>query len=167
MQLNGLIFSFPKELKLFVAAFVVVLSIGFFTGLLFVNETTSANPNGIEEQYLGNELDEEATVMKFKKSEKEMLTLVHNHILSMSIIFFLVGLLLSTTKLSRKLKTFLMVEPFISVVLTFGGIFMLWKGFLWMKYIVAFSGALMTLTFTVSILIILYQLFVGDKSLQK
>lgn len=167
MQLNGLLHTFPKELKLLIATFVVVLSIGFFTGLLFVGETSSVDPNGIEEQYLGNEADEDATVMKFKKSEKEMLTLVHNHVLSMSIIFFLVGLILSTTKLHKKLKLFLMVEPFISVVLTFGGIYLLWKGMLWMKYIVMFSGTLMTVTYSLSVLIILKQIFTSKKALSK
>ncbi len=158
MQLNGLIFTLPKEIKLLIGTFIIVLSIGFYTGLLFVGETSSANPNGIEEHYLGNEDDENAEVMRFKKSDKEMLTLVHNHILSMSIIFFLVGLIVSVTKLNKKLKLFLIVEPFISVILTFGGLYMLWTGILWMKYIVMFSGVLMTLTFTVSVLIILKQL---------
>jgi len=159
MQLNGQIHTFSKEIKLLIGAFIFVLSIGFFTGLLFVGETSSANPNGIEEQYLGNETDEDAEVMKFKKSDQEMLTLVHNHVLSMSIIFFLVGMILSTTKLNKKLKMFLMIEPFASVLLTFGGIYMLWKGLLWMKYIVMFSGTLMTLTYTLSVLIIIFQLF--------
>jgi hypothetical protein len=159
MQLSGLIYTLSKELKMLIGVFVIVLSIGFFTGLLFVGDTSSANPNGIEEQYLGNEADEDATVMKFRKSEKEMLTLVHNHVLSMSIIFFLIGLILSITQLGKKLKLFLMIEPFISVILTFGGIYLLWKGLIWMKYIVMFSGALMTLTFTLSVIIILFQLF--------
>ena len=138
MQLNGLIFNIPKELKWLIGIFIIVLSIGFYSGLLFVCETSSAKPNGIEEQYLGNELDEEAEVMKFRKSKKEMLTLVHGHILSMSIIFFLVGMILSITKLNKKLKLVLMVEPFISVLFTFGGIYFLWKGFIWMKYIIMF-----------------------------
>jgi hypothetical protein len=164
MQINGLLHTFPKEIKMLIGAFVIVLSIGFYTGLLFVSETSSANPNGIEEQYLGNEADEEATVMKFKKSEQAMLTLVHGHILSMSIIFFLVGLILCTTKLSKKLKLILAVEPFISVVLTFGGIYFLWTGILWMKYVVMISGTLMTLTYTLSIFIILFQLFSSKSS---
>ena len=159
MKLNGLLLSLPKEIKLLIGAFIIVLSIGFYTGLLFVGETSSANPNGIEEQYLGNEDDENAQVMHFKKSDQEMLTLVHNHILSMSIIFFLVGLIVSITKLNKKLKMFLIVEPFISVVLTFGGLYLLWSGMLWMKYIVMLSGILMTLTFTASVFVILYQLF--------
>ena len=158
MQLNGLIHTLPKEFKLLIGAFIIVLSIGFYTGLLFVGETSSANPNGIEEHYLGNEDDDEAKVMRFKKSDREMLTLVHNHILSMSIIFFLVGLLVAITKLEKKLKLFLIVEPFVSVILTFGGLYLLWTGVLWMKYIVMFSGVLMTLTFTLSVFIILKQL---------
>ena len=158
MQLNGLIYTLPKEIKVLIGAFVIILSIGFYTGLLFVGKTTSANPNGIEVQYLGNEQDENAEVMKFKKSDSEMLILVHNHILSMSIIFFLLGLLVSITQLNKKTKMFLMVEPLLSVVLTFGGLYLLWKGMLWMKYIVMLSGLLMTLSFTLSVIIILRQL---------
>ncbi len=158
MQLNGLIYKLPKEIKLLIGVFIIVLSIGFYTGLLFVNETSSVSPTGIEENYNGNETIEDAEVMKFKKSDKEMLSIVHSHMLSMSLIFFLVGLMLSITNMSKSLKLFLMIEPFISVVLTFGGIYILWKGVLWMKYIVMFSGILMTLTYTVAIGIILFQL---------
>ena len=159
MQLNGLILTLPKEIKLLIGAFIIVLSIGFYTGLLFVGETSSANPNGIEEHYLGNETDEDADIMRFKKSDQEMLTLVHNHILSMSIIFFLLGGIVSITKLNRKFKLILIIEPFISVVLTFGGLYLLWTGMLWMKYIVMFSGILMTLVFSISVIIVLKQIF--------
>lgn len=165
MQLNGLILTLPKEIKLLIGAFIIVLSIGFYTGLLFVSETSSANPNGMEEQYLGNEEDEDATVMKFKKSEKEMLSIVHSHMLSMSIIFFLIGIVLSITRLNKKVKLFLMIEPFFSVILTFGGIYFLWKSMLWMKYVVMFSGILMTLTFTLSVVIIFFQLFKAQKNI--
>ena len=164
MEVNGLIHTFPKEIKLLVATFIIVLSVGFFTGLLFVGETSSVSPNGIEEQYLGNESDFDATVMKFKKSDQEMLTLVHNHILSMAIIFFLLGLILSTTRLNPKFKLFLIIEPFISVILTFGGLYLLWIGMAWMKYIVMISGILMTLTFTLAVIIILWQLFSSSKN---
>jgi hypothetical protein len=159
MILNGRIETFPKELKLLITAFIVVLSIGFYTGLLFVSETSSNSPDGIEEQYLGNEEDLDAKVMKFKKNEKQMLTLVHGHILSMSIIFFLTGLILLTTRLNLKLKLFLLIEPFVSIILTFGGIYLLWKGELWVKYIVMFSGILMTICYTLAVIIILKQLF--------
>jgi len=158
MQYNGLLSTFSKGIKIFIASFVIVLSIGFFTGLFFVNETSSLSTMGIEENYLGNENGVNATIMKFKKSEREMLTIVHTHVLSMSFIFFLLGILVWMTKLSKKMKLFLTVEPFFSVILTFGGIYLLWTGLLWMKYVVIFSGMLMTLTFAVSAIVVLYQL---------
>ena len=159
MQLNGLIFSFSNQIKLFLTAFIIVLSIGFYTGLLFVGKTSTANPNVIEEHYIGNENQEDAEIMRFKKGDREMLTTVHTHVLSMSLIFFLLGCVLLATSLPTKLKTFLLIEPFLSVVFTFGGIYLLWSGVSWMKYIVMVSGALMTLTFTISVIVILYQLF--------
>jgi hypothetical protein len=126
MQFNGLIQTFPKYIKIFIAAFVIVLSIGYFTGLLFVNQTNSTNPSGMEVNYLGNEEIEDVEVMVFKKGEREMLTVLHTHILSISFIFFLLGGLVAITSLPTKLKLFLMVEPFISIILTFGGIYFLW-----------------------------------------
>ena len=158
MQLHGLIHTFPKNIKLFIAAFIIVLSIGYITGLMFVSETDSTSPDGIEENYLGNEEDEEAKVMKFEKSDREMLTTLHSHILSMSFIFFLLGSILAITSIPKKLKSFLMIEPFISILLTFGGIYFLWKGVLWMKYIVIFSGIVMTGVFLIASISILLQL---------
>ena len=158
MQLNGLIHTFPKHIKMFIAAFVIVLSIGYCSGLLFVNETNSNTLDGMVENYLGNEDDELATVMKFKKSDREMLTLLHNHILSISFIFFFLGTILSITSIPKKIKSFLMIEPFISIVLTFGGIYFMWKGVIWMKYLVMISGIVMTGVFIISSLWILFQL---------
>jgi len=163
MQVHGLIHQFPREIKLVIIAFIVVLSIGFYGGLSFVRNTTSMSTAGIETHYLGNEADEDAEIMKFKKSEGEMLTIVHNHILSLSVIFFLLSLILATTSINKKLKYFLMLEPFLSILLTFGGIYLLWKEVIWFKYIVIFSGVLMTITFLVSTLSILYQLFSSKK----
>lgn len=157
MGYNGLLSTFPKEIRLFIGIFVIILSIGFFTGLLFIKETDSTSPAGIEENYLGNEEDEEATVMKFKKGDREMLTIVHTHILSMSMIFFLLGGLVWLTYLPKKWKLFLTIEPFLSVILTFGGIYLMWKGISWFKYVVIFSGVLMTLTFTSSAAVVLWQ----------
>jgi len=163
MQIHGLIHQLPKEIKLVIMAFLVVLSIGFYGGLSFVNNTTSMQPAGVETHYLGNESDEEASVMKFKKSEREILTIVHNHILSMSVIFFLLSLLLSTTSINKKLKYFLMIEPFLSIILTFGGIYFLWSGINWFKYIVIISGIFMTLSFIIATFSIGYQILVVKK----
>jgi len=71
MDFNGLITSFPRELKLLLGAFTLVLSIGFYTGLVFIGETSTINPSGIEEQYLGNEAEEEDVVIKIKKTKTQ------------------------------------------------------------------------------------------------
>lgn len=157
MEVHGLIHQFPKEIKALILIFVSVLSIGFFGGLSFVKNTTSMRTSEIETHYLGNENDEEAAIMKFKKNEREILTVVHNHILSLSVIFFLLSLILATTSLNKKLKYFLMVEPFVSIVLTFGGIYLLWSGITWFKYIIIISGTFMTLSFLIATLSIIYQ----------
>jgi len=157
MDYNGFLTTLPKEIRLFVASFVIILSVGFFTGLMFLKETESIHPTGIEENYLGNEDNEDTTVMKFKKGNREMLTIVHTHILSMSFIFFLLGGLVWLTRAPKKWKLFLTIEPFVSVILTFGGIYLMWYGLGWFKYVVIFSGILMTLTFTASSGLVLYQ----------
>jgi len=159
MQFHGLIHTFPKHVKNFIAAFVVVLSIGYGSGLLFVGQTNSHQPQGMEENYLGNEDQEDAEVMKFKKGEREMLTILHTHILSISFIFFLLGGLVAITSLPKKLKAFLMIEPFFSIIITFGGIYLLWNGMLWMKWIVMFSGIVMTVVFLLSVMAVLIQLY--------
>lgn len=158
MQFEGKLKNFSKTAKLLVACFVITLSFGFYTGLLFVNENTNSTFNGIEEQYMGNEDDENAEIMKFKKSKKDIVTLVHNHVLSMATIFFLIGVLLLFTDLTPILKKTLIVEPFISLLLTFGGIWIMWSGILWFKYVIMISGVLMTATYTFSVSIILIQL---------
>jgi len=158
MKVHGLIHQFPKEIKTLILVFIIVLSIGFYGGLSFVNSTTSMKVQGVETNYLGNEYDEEAEVMKFKKSKREILTIVHNHILSMSVIFFLLSLILATTSVNKKLKYFLMIEPFLSVLLTFGSIYFLWSGVLWFKYIIIFSGILMTFSFVIATFLIFFQI---------
>ena len=145
--------SYP--LRVMTACFLVVLSIGFFTGIRFVSETESTTPDGLVEHYNGNEQDEVAMVMKFKKGTQEMLTIVHTHILSMSMLFFLTGFLLAQTPINQRLKLFLIVEPFVSILLTFGGLYLIWFGLEWFRYIVIFSGIAMTLAYSAAVFIIL------------
>ncbi len=155
MQFQRSISQFSKEIRLLITAFVITLNIGFFTGLNFVQETSTFQPDGIETNYLGNENNENAEIMQFKKTEKGILTVVHNHILSMSIIFLLLGVLLSFTSINRKLMRVLILEPFVSIILTFGGIYVLWTGILWFKYVIMVSGIALTISLLLSSFFIL------------
>ncbi len=149
---------FSKSLRAFIIIFLLVLSVGYFTGMQFVYETSKFSVNGIQQNYLGNESDENAKIMKFKKSKREIITIIHTHILSLSVIFFITGILLFTTNLPVKYKRYLSIEPFISLIITFGGIYFLWTGILWTKYLIAISGFLMTISFAFSVLLLLYYL---------
>lgn len=148
--------SYP--LRLMIGCFLVVLSVGFFTGISFVGQTESMTPEGVVENYNGNADEEDAMVMKFKKSPREMLTIIHTHVLSLSFIFFLTGMLLGFARINKRLQVFLMIEPFVSILLTFGGIYLVWLGYEWMKYIVIISGTAMTLVYLVSVLILFSRL---------
>ncbi|MDA8640154.1 hypothetical protein N9L64_03870 [Flavobacteriaceae bacterium] len=148
----------PKPVKFFLVAFLVALSVGYFTGINFVRVTESSTPEGVVENYNGNEDVPEATTMKFKKGKREMLTIIHTHILSISFIFFLLGILVWGTDQSIWLKSFLTIEPFISVLTTFGGIYMLWLGYSFFSYVVIFSGILMTLSYILGVLVVMKDL---------
>ena len=158
MKIHGLIHPLPNSAKYFILFFTLSLSFGYGMGYKFLVKNTGLSPSGIETNYNGNEEEEEAEEMKFKKSEREILTIIHTHVISMSLIFFALGSIICITSIPEKLKTYLVVEPFISVILTFGGIWLLWKDILWMKYVVMFSGILMTVSIVTMVGVIFWQL---------
>ena len=154
------IHAFPIVVKRFILLFVLTLTVGYFTGFKFIKKTTELSIEGIEQNYNGNEFDENADKMMFKMSEGEILTTVHTHILSFSLIFFSLGLVLLTVPMNTALKNFLLIEPFVSIILTFGGIWMLWKEVTWFKYIVMISGTLLTISFTMSAFLVMKAIFI-------
>lgn len=153
---DNYIHHLPGKLRTLIILYLIVSSIGYLSGLAFVNETTAGTPEGIVENYNGNEENEDAEEMKFKKSSHEMINIIHTHILSMSMIFFILAGLVYGCRIPGWLKSFLMIEPLISVLVTFSGIYLIWLGYEWMTYIVMLSGALMTLSFVVSTVVILF-----------
>jgi len=173
LKLEGKIHNLPSYAKVFIFAFLLTLSFGYYTGVIFVKHTTEFTPHGIEENYNGNQTEEVITEddwendewgrenfdpLKYKKSEQEIISIVHAHVISFSLIFLLLGVIVMLTSIPVWLKKILIIEPFISIVLTFGGIWMLWKDITWMKYIVMFSGILLTITFSLSVIIVIQQL---------
>lgn len=158
IQFSGTIHLLSKNVKVFIVLFLIAISCGYFTGLTFLTRTTSLMPDGIEKHYIGNEDEEDAEEMIFKKSEREILNIIHTHVLSFSLIFFALGIILITTSVNQKLKAFLLIEPFVSIILTFGGIWILWKEILWFKYVIMFSGILLTTSFILIVCLIFWQL---------
>ncbi|MBM2839564.1 MAG: hypothetical protein HW412_92 [Bacteroidetes bacterium] len=110
-------------LRLFLTSFIAVMSVGYLIGLFFVEHTTSLSSQGIQEQFLGSSNLETIQEMQYAKSANEMYVFLHNHILSLSLVFFaLGGIFYFSSLVSDGVKKFLIVEPFIAMVTTFGGI---------------------------------------------
>jgi len=158
MEFNGYLHNFPKIAKLFIIFFLLTLSFGYVTGFIFLQKKTDFNVKGISENYLGNEENEEAEEIIFKSSKKALLTTIHTHAISFSLIFFAIGIILLKTNISPSIKKFLLIEPFISIIVTFGGIWLMWTGIDWIKHIVMISGILLNLTYLTIVSIIFWHL---------
>lgn len=155
------LYQLPKPLRLSLSFFLIALSFGYFSGLDMLKQTTDFNSAGIEQNILGNEFDEAAEELHFKMSERELHAIIHSHVISISMILLVLSSLLYFSSWSSRFKLFLMVEPFISLVVTFGGLWLLWLGFTWVKYVIMVSGILMHLSIILMIVIAFKELVLG------
>lgn len=155
------LYQLPKPLRLSLSFFLIALSFGYFSGLDMLKQTTDFNSAGIEQNILGNEFDEAAEELHFKMSERELHAIIHSHVISISMILLVLSSFLYFSSWSSRFKLFLMVEPFISLVVTFGGLWLLWLGFTWLKYVIMVSGILMHLSIILMIVIALKELVIG------
>jgi hypothetical protein len=123
------------------------------------------SPAGLTSEFAGSEGMDTGSEMHFAKSSYEMFVLVHNHIISLSVVFFCLGSIFFFSSLvSDRLKRFLLIEPLIAIVTTFGGIVLVRfvaKEFAW---VVLISGVSLGLCYLAMIAIILYELWIPVKT---
>ena len=158
--MNIQLYKLPKLLKISLSIFLISLSFGYISGIDLLKHTTDFNLKGIEENIIGNEFDESAEELKFNMSEREIAGIIHSHVISLAILFLILSLLIFFSSYSNGIKTFFMIEPTISLFLTFGGIWMLWAGISWFKYVIIISGILMHLSFVIIIILLLKDLII-------
>ncbi|MBU2492868.1 MAG: hypothetical protein KJ571_09615 [Bacteroidetes bacterium] len=151
-----------KSLKNFLASFLIVLSIGVGVGLIFVNQTTNFSAEGAVERFNGSgEYEDDNFEIKenYAKSVSEMLMTTHNHIIGFSFIFFMNGLIFYFNSIIKGFwKNFLLIEPFLSILLSFGSIWgmrFIHSGFV---YVTVISAILMYASFFLMAGISLYEL---------
>jgi len=166
MTLLPLLHTWPSAYRKLIAVFVAIVLTGVVAGGVFIELTTHMTPDGIEAQYRGLTEDEmeSAPEMKFGKTPLEMLTTTHNHILGLSVLFFVVGFLYLHTGIMSRLRVTIAIEPLVSLVLTFGGLWIVryvWPPFV---YIVILSGTLMLGTFAWMGYRILVACLIGERS---
>ena len=115
--------SLDKSIKILIGLYLLVLAIGISLGLSYIYLTTEMTASGILEQYLGNNNE---WTPKLPKTFIDLVSSAHNHVVIFSIIFFTVGILFSFNTIVKGFwKSFLMFEPFCSIIITFGGFFIL------------------------------------------
>ena len=153
----------PKQLKLLVLLFILALLFGYGAGFMVLLDQTQASPAGIEENYLGNEDNEEADTIKFRKSKFEMLTTIHSHVFTLSLIFLTTGFMAYFTGLPKKLKTFLMAEPLVSLIVSFGSLILMWLGLPFFNYLAFVSGAAMHTIFVTTLALLIRELYFVKK----
>ncbi len=158
--MNIKLFEFPEILKKFILTYTIVLTIGVTVGLVFVSQTTGFNSSGAVERFRGSDIEEEFEIPEqYPKSIHEMLMTTHNHILGFSFIFLSLGLIFYFNSIVNGFwKSFLMIEPLISTLITFGsiwGIRFIHPDFV---YVTIISSSLLYISFYIMSAIISYEL---------
>ena len=156
------LYEFPKKLKLLCFITVFNLTVGVSVGLYYVGYTTQYSSTGTSEHFAGSKVNDDFDIPdKYPKPISELLNTTHTHVISMTFIFLIIGgIFYFNSIITGSIKTILIVEPFISIMATFGGIWLIrfiHPGF---SYLVLLSGILMYMSFFIMASTIFYELVV-------
>ena len=166
------LYALPSGLKKLMIVFVIVIDLGVLLGLSLVYQTSYFSIYQLQqyisgseaiEDTLNHEIDIEANqeeIQKYfyAKSSKELTITSHNHILSLAVLFLIMGILMFYTDTPTGLKHFLILEPFISLVITFSSMWGLRFISPFFAYLLFISSLMMYGTFFINSFIVLYQL---------
>ena len=154
------LYQLPRAIKLLLMLTVLNLTIGVGIGLYYVSNTTHLSPKGTAEQFRGSDIDNSFDIPeKFPKPISELLSTTHNHTISMTFIFFIMGgIFYFSSIITGFWKTFFIAEPFFSILATFGGIWLIRFIHPSFAYLVMVSGVLMYLSFFLMAGTIIYEL---------
>jgi hypothetical protein len=157
------LFELDKALKNFLIAILFVLTTGLGTGLIYLNYTTNYSPKGATQRFNGTNIDQGINDFdipeNYPKPISEMLITTHNHILGFTFIFFITGLIFYFNSIiSGFWKSFLLIEPTISIVITFGSIWLMRFVHEDFVYLTIFSSTILYLSFFIMAGVSAYEL---------
>ena len=153
--------SLDTNLKKLLTYYLFTIGIGFSLGVLYVYLNSEFSNTGMVEQYVGNNDEWEP---KLPKTLKDLVSHTHEHITMFSIIFLSLGLIFSYNSIIRGFwKSFLILEPFISIIITFGGFFIIRYITTTFSYIIIISSFLMYICFYIMLFVCLYELIFLQK----
>ena len=161
--MNYKLYEFDKTLKNFLVAILFVLTTGLGVGLIYLNYTTNYSPKGAAQRFNGTniefEMDDIDIPENYPKPISEMLITTHNHILGFAFIFFITGLIFYFNSIINGFwKSFLLIEPTISIVITFGSIWLMRFVHEDFVYFTILSSAILYLSFFIMAGVSAYEL---------
>jgi len=129
-------------------------------GLVYLNQTTGLSADGTINRISGSQEEAGFDIPDYyPKPISELLITTHNHIISFALIFFVIGgLFYFNTIVSSFWKSFFMIEPLVSVLVTFGSIWALRFISTDFIYITIVSSTLLYFSYFFMVSIILYEL---------
>jgi len=153
------------QVKILILAFSICLLVGVTVGLVYVYATESTTAAGTVEHYRGSDVAEDFDIPeKYPKSFKGMLLITHTHVIAFAIIFLILGQLWAMNSIIVGWwKSFFLVEPFVSVLITFlslWGIRYVSDSF---SYLSIVFGILTYGSFYFMVLIIMSEILISDK----
>ena len=160
------LYEFPNKLKLLCFLTVFNITVGVGVGLYYVGYTTQYSSIGTSEHFAGSKVSDDFDIPdKYPKPISELLNTTHTHVISMTFIFLIIGgIFYFNSIITGSMKIILILEPFISIMATFGGIWLIrfiHPGF---SYLVLLSGILMYMSFFIMAITIFYELLVKPSS---
>ena len=158
-MINYKLHELDKPLKNFISVFIIVLTVGVLIGLVYVSTNTQSTASGLSEHYRGTEVVDDLDVPeKYPKAFSAMLLNTHSHILSFAVIFLAIGAIFYfNTTINGSMKSFLMIEPLIATLVTFGSLWGLRYVSPHFSYVVVISGILMYSSYFIMVGVILYE----------
>jgi hypothetical protein len=151
----------PIELKKMCLMILIVLSIGMCLGIYFIKLNSSFKPKSVIAHYNGSELSSEDEFgISYAKNMKEITLTVHTHVMSFTFIFSILGFIFyGVESISKKLKQFLLIEPLISTLSTFGSMYLIRFVHSDFVYLMIFSSTLLYVSFFTMIIFSIRELF--------
>ena len=109
------------QVKLLIVAFTICLVVGVSIGLVYIYTTESTSAAGTIEHYRGSDVTGDFDIpYKYPKTFEGMLLTTHTHVIAFAIIFLILGLFWAMNSIVVGWwKLFFLVEPFVSVLITF------------------------------------------------
>lgn len=159
--MNKKLFQLEQNLKNFIFYFIITLTFGVSVGLGYLYYTTSYSPSKAVERYNGSEIsDGDFDIPEnYPKPISELLITTHNHVIAFSFIFFFTGgIFYFNSIVSGNFKMFLIIEPFISTIISFSSLWVMRYLNSFFVYVMAISSSLIYISFYLMVSIIIYEL---------